>query len=196
MNFKQKLTTGLATGTALASMFSTVAFAADVDVSGNVLTSTSVHVVESNTTSVEQNNSQHVVNVVNASSNTGGNSSSFNVGGGAVVTGAATTNVTNTTTAGNNTAIVAGCGCASDPTSVTVGGNVLSSVHVGVFKVKSTSYTQNSSQGVLNLVNAKSNTGKNKVMFTVGGGVIGTGPARTNVTNTVTGGSNGLVVTP
>jgi hypothetical protein len=196
MNFKQKLTTGLATGTALATMFSTAAFAADVDVSGNALSHNNVVVADVNVVAVEQNNTQVVSNVVKTTSNTGGNVSSFNLGGGSVNTGNSVTNVTNTTTGGNNTAVIAGCGCDDEEDTVTVSGNLFSSTNVGVVYLKLAKYKLNNTQVVSNKVKTKSNTGKNAVMFTLGGGGITTGASRTTVTNTVTGGSNGLVVTP
>lgn len=192
MNIKQKLTTGLATGTALATMFSSAAFAADVTVSGNGLSSNNVTVVESNNTVVTQSNTQVVTNVVNSSANTGGNTAAFNMGGTGTMTGAATSNVTNTTTGNSNVATV-GCQCPTTPSTVSVMGNFLSSTNVGVVKMNNSFVGQNNSQTVTNVVNSRANSGKNRSFFNMGASGFFTGPATSNVTNTVNGSSNQLM---
>ena len=194
MNIKQKLTTGLAAGTAMATMFSSAAFAANVNVSGNMLSKNNVVVVEANKTVVSQSNAQVVTNVVNSNANTGGNKSAFNMGSTGIVTGPASSTVTNTTIGGDNTALV-GCGCPTTPTNVKVAGNMLSTTNVGVVKVNTTSVGQSNVQSVTNVVNSQANTGKNNSLFNMGGSVVGTGPAGSAVKNFVVGGSNG-VATP
>lgn len=191
MNFTQKLTTGLATGTALATVFSSAAFATNVNVSGNGFSSNHVAVVESNNTFVSQNNTQVVTNVVSSSANTGGNTSAFNMGGSITHTGAATSTVTNTTTGNGNVAEV-GCGCPTTPTNVRVTGNVLSHTNVGVVKMNNTVVGQNNTQIVTNVVKSQANSGKNGSYLNMGFGGTGTGPATSTVTNTVYGSGNVL----
>lgn len=194
MNFKQKLTTGLATGTALVTIASTAAFASTVTVSGNGFSSTNVMVMESNNTVVAQNNTQVVTNVVTSSANTGGNGAAFNMGGTSMQTGPATSVVRNVTT-GNGNAAQVGCGCDSTPSVTKVNGNFFSSTNVGVVKVKNTFVGQNNTQVVNNGVFSSVNTGMNGSLFNMGASKFVTGPAGSSVTNVVNGSVN-EVMTP
>ncbi|HVF69313.1 MAG TPA: CHRD domain-containing protein [Xanthomonadales bacterium] len=96
MNFKQKITTGLATGAVLLSAIAPAAFAAtSVHISGNgAFSQNRVNVSQSHSLSASQSNNANISNSVNVSSNTGGNNASFNTGGSvAVVSGDANTHV-------------------------------------------------------------------------------------------------------
>lgn len=199
MNFKQKLTAGFATGTAMVTVFSTAAFA-NVTVNGNgPFSNNSVLVSENTSTVVSQSNSTNVVNSVNTVSNTGNNSSGFNVGGsGNVTSGNVTTNVNVTTDGGNNTATVSGCGCPEDATTVKVNGNgPFSNSSVVVSKNKVSVFGQANSFNAYNGVNTKSNTGGNSSSFNVmSNKTVKSGNVTTNVTVKNKGGNNKLMVNP
>jgi hypothetical protein len=199
MNFKQKLTTGFATGTAMVTVFSTAAFA-NVTVNGNgPFSSNSVLVSENTTTVVSQSNSTNVVNSVNTVSNTGNNSSSSNVGGsGNVTSGDVTTNVTVSNVGGSNTATVSGCGCPADATTVKVNGNgPFSNNSVVVSKNKMSVFGQHNSFNAYNGVNTTSNTGGNSSSFNVmSNKTVKSGNVTTNVTVKNKSGHNMLMVTP
>lgn len=106
MNFKQKITTGLATGAVLLGTIAPAAFAAtSVHISGNgAFSENRVNVSQSNSLRVAQSNDASINNTVNASSNTGGNNAGFNTGGSvAIVTGSSSTNVGISNVANSNT---------------------------------------------------------------------------------------------
>lgn len=199
MNFKQKLTTGMATGTLLAAVMSASAFATTVTVSGNGnFSGTVVNVNESSVNSVTQTNTTSVVNSVNTSAYTGGNSSSFNVGGNtSVVSGDVTNDVRVNNVVGSNQAAVTDCGCGGTDTVRVTGTGNFSFTSVGLTNSKVALYGQNNFTTLMNGVNTGGNTGGNSASFNV----RGTKTVRSGaVTNTVRLnnriGSNWLMVNP
>lgn len=200
MNFKQKLTAGFATGTAMLTVFSTAAFANTVTVNGNgPFSNNSVKVLENTTTVVNQSNSTTSFNSVNTVSNTGNNTASFNVGGtGSVTSGNVTSTVTVKNVGGSNSAEVEGCGCPEGDTTVRVVGNgPFSNNPVVVSKKTVSMYGQGNSFQAVNSVNTVSNTGGNSSMFNVmSGSTVKSGNVVTNVTVKNKGGHNMLKVTP
>lgn len=198
MNIKAKLSTGLATGAFVASMFASSAMAADVVVSGNGAGSENGVVVASEkNTVVGQLNVMVVENVVTAKSNTGGNKANGNTGAGnvEVVSGNATTDVTITNIGGDNTATVNDCGCPDEDVNVKIKDNGRNSVN-GVVLSKTTNsiFLQGGVMLVGNSVTAKAKTGKNKANNNTGKGTksVTSKNAKTTVNVRNVGGSNTL----
>jgi len=198
MNIKAKLSTGLATGAFVASMFASSAMAADVVVSGNGAGSENGVVVASEkNTVVGQLNVMVVENVVTAKSNTGGNKANGNTGAGnvEVVSGNATTDVTIANIGGDNTATVNDCGCPDEDVNVKIKDNGRNSVN-GVVLSKTTNsiFLQGGVMLVGNSVTAKAKTGKNKANNNTGKGTksVTSKNAKTTVNVRNVGGSNTL----
>lgn len=205
MTFSNKITTAIATGAVLVNAIAPVAFAQEVNVSGNgAFSDNGVALTNNSTTSVNQTNTANVVNKVSSNASSGGNSSKFNTGGTSnITTGPASAGTTINNALNANVAKMPNCGsCAGSATDVNVAGNgAYSDNTVGVTNNKSVTLNQNNSANVKNIVDATANTGKNDSKFNTGGSTgITTGAATTvvgvttaaNANVAMIGGGNGL----
>ena len=188
MTIKQKLTTGMAAGTMLASVFSASAFAAtDVVIADNGNNSLNgVLVVNVNANTVTQSNTAVLTNNVTTTGNTGGNTVNGNNGAGdkSVTSGNVTNDVTVRNTSGNNVATVSNCGCDED-VDIRVRDNGNKSINLGgVVNWNQSSTTQTNTAILSNTVNTKGKTGKNKANNNNGQGDKSV--TTKDVTNTVT----------
>lgn len=200
MNIKTKIAGAIATGTILATAFTSGAFAATntVTVKNNGAGSTNtVIAVNKQKTKVRQTNLTAVVNLTGVNQDTGGNKANGNTGGGEVTvdSGTATSNVTNTTTTGGNTASVDPCVCESGTNDITIQGNGARSTNtvIAVNKNK-TKVSQFNGTLVVNGTHVSQNTGGNQANGNTGNGgvTVDSGNASSTVTNTTTTGGNEL----
>lgn len=151
---------------------------------------------------VSQTNNSTVVNGVTVKQVTGKNTASYNTGGETtVVTGNATSDVVVHVGGSINEATGAPCGGCATNTTVNVSDNgAFSNNTVNVKNGAGTSKKakgQKNTSVIVNTVDVKQITGKNKVKFnTNGANGISTGHATSNVTVNVTGSANVHSVTP
>jgi hypothetical protein len=191
----RKLSTALVTASLIASAIMPVAFAQDVEISGNGTGShNTVTSTNTDTTIVEQTNNTTANTVVNANANSGNNTANGNTGGDVSVdTGHAINETTVVVTGGDNVAGIANpCGCESALAGAAILGNGSNSKNKVTDTNSNTLVVGQSSKTKANTtVNTKANTGKNKANNNTGGGTgITTSNARNTTGVTVTGGSN------
>ncbi len=174
-NFKKQLVGALATGLLVANILAPVAYAEDgihLEVSGNGAKSDStINAAVSNTTAVTQSNVANVTNNVDSTSNSGGNKASGNTSGDVLIkTGKATSNVEVANNLNTNVANVDCCGATS--TNVTISGNGKKSDNdVNLSQTNANVVAQTNEANVLNNVDSKANSGKNKANANTGGDV-------------------------
>lgn len=200
MNFNYKLGGAVAIATFVASVLAPAGLADTViDVTNNGANSNNTVNVTNNGgggASVKQTNNSTVVNGVNVTQNTGKNKANFNTGDGtSVTTGNATSNVVVNVGGSTNTADNEGCGCAVASTLVTIADNGAFSNNKVTVKngndSKKAGTVQKNTSVIVNAVNVKQNTGKNKAKFNTGGTTgVTTGNTTSNVTVNVTGSAN------
>ncbi|MBI2031179.1 MAG: hypothetical protein HYT08_01055 [Candidatus Levybacteria bacterium] len=199
MNIKTKIAGAIATGTILATVLTSGAFAATntVNVKNNGVGSTNTVVaVNKQKTKVRQTNLTGVLNLTGVHQDTGGNSANGNTGGGTkdVDSGNATSTVTNTTTTGGNTATVDPCEC-DGTNDITIQGNGVGSHNTVIAVNKSkTKVSQFNGTLVVNGTYVSQNTGGNTANGNTGSGnvTVDSGNANSTVTNTTTTGGNTL----
>lgn len=200
MNIKTKIAGAIATGTILAAVFTSGAFAATntVTVKNNGAGSTNTAIsVNKQKTKVRQTNLAVVGNLTGVIQDTGGNKANGNTGGGGVSvdSGNATTHVTNTTTTGGNTANINSCECDPGSNDITIQGNGAGSANTVVAVNKSTTkVSQFNGALVINGTFVAQNTGGNQANGNTGsGGVdVNSGNAEATVTSTTTTGGNSM----
>lgn len=186
MTFKNRITSAIATGAVLLNALAPAALADEITVTGNGAFSDSAVKVESNnTTVVDQNNDAYVTNNVSSNANTGGNSASFNTGGETkIVTGDANSHVDVSTQANMNQAVLDDCAtCRPGDLQVKVDGNgAYSDNNVKVNADNFVSLSQDNNAKISNNIDANTNTGKNDASYNTGGDTyIVTGDAKSHV---------------
>src|SRR3989338_11490649 len=113
VNFKTRISTGIATATILLNVLTPMAYAdTTIEISGNGNNSTNdVNVTNNDTTDVNQTNTFNVTLNVSSKAYTGNNKASNNTGGDVTIdTGNATSNVTVNVSGGYNIANIP-CAC-------------------------------------------------------------------------------------
>lgn len=193
-NLAKKVAVAVATGALVTQSMIIPAFGTiNVVVSGNGVDSeNTVEIEQQQTTTVNQSNTANISNDIEATANSGGNKVDDSTGGDVEIdTGNATTNVDVVNTANSNEAVVNCGGCAPD-LNVEISENGDGSKNLVDYdfneKVAGTTLNQTNNAYVKNDVDAKANSGYNKVDDATGGDVtIDTGKATTDVdvTNTL-----------
>ena len=197
MTLTRRITTAVATGTLLLNAFTSSAFAATIQISGNGDSSSSNAAVNiSQNTVVTQNNVANITNNVNADANTGGNDANKNNGGNVTIdTGNANTTVNVTNNANTNVASVDCCGVANN-VSVNISDNAGDTTNNASLNLtNNTTVYQNNDAYVTNNVDADAKTGYNEANKNNGGDVeITTGNATTNVSVNTTANVNSATI--
>ena len=187
----------IATLSLVATLNAPVAFAENLEISGNGNGSDNTIIVEEPTvTVVEQENHSLILTGAFSSASTGGNTANGNTGGDVTVESGdakATTKVT-VTGSSNEATLPDPCGCEATPPDVLISGNGNNSINL--VKVKKPTVTvvgQGNAQFIGTLAGAKAKTGWNTANGNTGGSTTltsGNATARTRVR--VTGSSNTL----
>ena len=185
MTYKKRITTALATGAVLANALAPMAFAQEVQISGNgSFSDNTVNLDVSSDTNVDQNNDADIRNNVDSYASTGGNSADFNTGGDVTIrTGDATNNTQIVNAANLNVATVENCNGCGTNTDVLISGNgAFSDNYARVDNDSDVDIDQDNDADIDNDVDAYAKTGDNSADFNTGGDVtIDTGNASTHV---------------
>lgn len=200
-----KLGSAVAIATFVAAVIAPAGLAdTTVDVVNNGANSTT-NVVVNNTSgggSVSQTNNSTVVNDVSVKQVTGKNKANGNTGGNTTIdTGNASSTVNVVVGGSTNDATSVPCGGCASNTTVNVTGNGARSDNTvvvnNISKSGKKAKGQKNTSVIVNTVDVKQVTGKNKAKNNTGGSTgVATGNATSNVTVNVTGSSNTHLVTP
>ena len=185
MTIKNKITTAFATGAVLANALAPMAFAQEVQISGNgSFSDNTVRLNTSSDTTVDQDNYASITNNVDSNASTGGNSADFNTGGDVTIrTGDATNNTEIVNAANLNVATVESCNGCGGSTDVLISGNGAFSDNTARVRTDNdVTVRQDNYARIYNDVDADAKTGGNDAGFNTGGDVtIDTGDASTHV---------------
>ena len=161
VNFKTRISTGIATATILLNVLTPLAYAdTTIEISGNGNGSNNtVNVTNNDTTDINQTNSFNVTLNVSSKAYTGNNEASNNTGGNVTIdTGNATSNVTVDVSGGYNIANIP-CACSNTTDNITISGNGNNSNNTSnVTNKKDKKVKQSNSGGVGGSVKSKSKT--------------------------------------
>ena len=196
-NLKTKIASSIAIASVVAAMAAPAAFAdTNIVIKDNGADSTNKVTVENeNSVHVSQSNTTSVTNVVETEVNTGGNVVSKNTGGdSSIETGNVTTKVNITNYGSTNTANVNPCGCPTGDLTIKIKDNGADSYNKVKVEMENKVWVhQSNTTTFTNVVGTTVNTGDNKVKKNTGGtSSITTGNVKTKVKITNTGSSNVL----
>lgn len=168
---KRFVASTIATGALILSSFSTTAFAATVQVSGNGSGSdNNVQLNNTQSNTVVQNNSANITNTITSNSSTGNNNANDNTGGDVTIdTGNASTRTVVDNKANLNRADVNSCGCATATDVAIVGNGSDSNNKVKVNASQDNSIYQTNDALFNNQVTSNANTGGNDANRNTGG---------------------------
>jgi len=199
MNIKAKIAGAIATGTILATVFASGAFASTntVTIKNNGAGSTNTAIaVNKQKTKIKQANTTAVINLTGIDQDTGGNKANSNTGSGNVNvdSGNATVNLTNTTKTGGNTLSLNPCECNGTNEIIIQGNGTRSTNTVIAVNESKTNVLQFNETLVVNGTDVSQNTGGNTANNNTGTGTVAvdSGNATVNLTNTTTTGGNTL----
>ena len=181
----RKVASAVAVSSLLFNVFSSVALADTLDISGNGSDSTNATTItRTNTQSIVQNNDADISNYISSDANTGGNDANDNTGGNTVVaTGNATNTIDVSTQVNLNRASELNSYINGDDTVSITGNGSDSRNFANIDNLDSNSVYQNNDADISNRIHADSNTGNNDANRNTDGDVtVITGHATTNIT--------------